>query len=610
MNSLVALLTIYLLTAILCSGTSKWPRAAGWISQSAFISAFVLVLWMYFSEQTFLFDVRWFSAGSFVFNITLQANPNQFPVLLFTTLVAALVSIYSVNYFDRSESPSRFFQTLGLFMFSMMGLLLSANLFLTFVFWELVGLSSYLLIGYYRQSPEAGPASLKAMLLNKTGDTAFMIGLLLCWNIYGTFDLNTLTTATPADESRMFLLGLTIFIAITAKSAQLPLHGWLADAMAGPTPVSALIHSATMVAAGIFLLGQYPMLFIPSVRELAGYVGLITALIAGWNALSQIKIKRLLAWSTMSQLGLMVMTSGWYGDAAAGLHLMFHGIAKAGLFLIAGTLLLAAHHSSQNNETSPDLKTPEFGASLSKTGAISVLIVAASLAGIPFTTGFISKENIASGFSGFELAGFILINLLTLLYLARLLWFIQPVKNFKSKAVFNKGDFSPIILALLSLWISFSPDLTGESNYFKLEIHSGNISAYLSLGFLGFGLLVIAFLWQRNFFNRLEVYAPPFYPDQYYHRFFTFLTLGLSRTTTFTDTKIIDGLVHGKAYVLVMASHLTTFLDHYVVDFIMSLPALVSRLAARIFRAPLSGQITSYLWWTICGVLILLFMYF
>ncbi|HTP58779.1 MAG TPA: NADH-quinone oxidoreductase subunit L, partial [Spirochaetia bacterium] len=272
-------------------------------------------------------------------------DPLSATMCVIVSLVAFLVTVYSLGYMKGDPGYSRYFAYLSLFAFSMLGLVVADNYFQTFVFWELVGLCSYLLIGFWYAKPSAADASRKAFVTNRWADFGFLVGILLLFSLFGTFDFGRLSSAIAAAQgsAALALVAGLIFLGPLGKSAQFPFHVWLPDAMEGPTPVSALIHAATMVAAGVYLIARGFVLFasVPVVMEAMAYGGGFTALFAASVALVQKDIKRILAYSTLSQLGYMFMALG-VGSMSAGMfHLTTHAFFKALLFLGAGSVIHA-----------------------------------------------------------------------------------------------------------------------------------------------------------------------------------------------------------------------------------------------------------------------------
>jgi NADH-quinone oxidoreductase subunit L len=307
-------------------------------------------------------------------------------------LVATLVQLYSLGYLAAETPPAlgRYYLYQSLFAFSMLGLVFAPNFLQLFIFWELVGLCSYLLIGFYYQRPAAARAAVKAFWVTKLGDLGFILGIVLLWGATGTFEFPVLfrTAAQGALPAGLAGYLALIYLGAVGKSAQLPLHVWLPDAMEGPTPVSALIHAATMVTAGVFLVARaYPLFSaVPGLLLLVAWVGALTAFVAATQALVQRDIKRVLAYSTISQLGYMMAALGAGALSAGVLHLLTHGFFKALLFLAAGAVIHAVH-------TNDMWAMGGLGRRMPKTALVFVVGTLA-LAGIPPLSGFVSKEAI------------------------------------------------------------------------------------------------------------------------------------------------------------------------------------------------------------------------
>ena len=321
------------------------------------------------------------------------ADADSTLMLILVTGVSFLVQVYSLGYLadEPPASLGRYYAYQSLFAFSMMGLVLAPNFVQLFICWELVGLCSYLLIGYWYQRPEAARAAVKAFWITKAGDVGLLIGIVLLWRQAGTFDFIRLLQLADSDMLPLAGLGVItfcIYLGAVGKSAQFPLHVWLPDAMEGPTPVSALIHAATMVTAGVYLLTRTVWLFelTPDVLALVGWIGAFTALLAATLACVQSDIKRVLAYSTVSQLGYMMAAIG-AGFAGAGfLHLLTHGVFKALLFLAAGAVI----HAVGTNDI---FAMGGLGRRMPQT-LIVFLVGTLSLAGIPLFAGFFSKEEV------------------------------------------------------------------------------------------------------------------------------------------------------------------------------------------------------------------------
>ena len=318
---------------------------------------------------------------SFAIDIQTLNDPMSRLMLLIVTFIGTLVHVFSLVYMRKDKGFSRYFGALSFFVFSMLGIVLSSNLIMMFIFWELVGVSSYLLISHWFDKPAAADAGKKAFITNRIGDVGFLLGILLVWQQAHTVNIASITGQVST------LAGLLIFCGAVGKSAQFPLHVWLPDAMEGPTPVSALIHAATMVAAGVYMLCRVMVLFTPEALLIIAWIGAITALLAALMAIQQNDIKRILAYSTLSQLGYMVMAVGCGGAEAAMFHLTTHAAFKALLFLGAGAVIYACHHE-QDIWNMGGLRQ-----NLSRT-SITFIIGALALAGFPLLSGFFSKDAI------------------------------------------------------------------------------------------------------------------------------------------------------------------------------------------------------------------------
>ncbi|HEV2210709.1 MAG TPA: NADH-quinone oxidoreductase subunit L [Verrucomicrobiae bacterium] len=353
MNALPwAILFLPLLAAVVITLFTRRDRtlSAG-VSIAAVVAAFILSTiyigaehWEPAREASW----SWLSIGDFEVEFGLHLDPLSLLMMLVVTGVASLIHIYSWGYMKGDGGFSRYFACLSLFTFSMLGIVLANNFIQLFIFWELVGVSSYLLIGFWFERPAAADAGQKAFLTNRLGDFGFLLGILTVWATLHSLkfsDLEQIILANPqALGASATAAALLIFCGAVGKSAQFPLHVWLPDAMEGPTPVSALIHAATMVAAGVYMLCRVFFLLNPPALEIISWIGAFTALLSAVIAVQQDDIKRILAYSTLSQLGYMVMAVGLQGPQASMFHLATHAFFKALLFLGAGSVILAVHH--------------------------------------------------------------------------------------------------------------------------------------------------------------------------------------------------------------------------------------------------------------------------
>lgn len=290
----------------------------------------------------------WLEVGLLQVDFAIRLDPLSLMMLLIVTGVGGAIHVYSYGYMHGDKGFARFFASLSLFTFSMLGIVLANNLLQLFIFWELVGVSSYLLIGFWYERPAAADACKKAFLTNRLGDFGFLLGILLVWGLLGSLNFSVLEERLKSEPGVLgawaTAAGLLLFCGAMGKSAQFPLHVWLPDAMEGPTPVSALIHAATMVAAGVYMLCRIFFLLNAPALEVIGWIGGFTALLAALIAVQQNDIKRILAYSTLSQLGYMVMAVGLAGPVPAMYHLTTHAFFKALLFLGAGSVIHAMHH--------------------------------------------------------------------------------------------------------------------------------------------------------------------------------------------------------------------------------------------------------------------------
>ncbi len=324
-------------------------------------------------------------------DFTLHLDPLSLLMTLIITGVGFLIHLYSVGYMEHDPDVNRYFACLNFFIFAMLLLVLSGDLLLLFVGWEGVGLASYLLIGFWYEKPIAAAAAVKAFVVNRVGDLGFLLALLLTFHLFGTSNIAEITHRASIEFTLgapiVTVLTLLYFIGAIGKSAQFPLHTWLADAMAGPTPVSALIHAATMVTAGVYLIVRLHELFVlaPTTLEIIGVIGGGTALFAALAALAQTELKKVLAYSTMSQLGFMFLACGIADFYGAMFHLTMHAFVKGLLFLAAGNVLHMAHEITDMREMGGLTKK------LPKTH-ILFLIGALALSGIPPLAAFFSKD--------------------------------------------------------------------------------------------------------------------------------------------------------------------------------------------------------------------------
>ena len=449
------ILGLPLAAAIVSAGLSRGSirTAANWPLIAACATAAVLALVLLVrvadaSGHQFVSEpATWFAAGRLKVNFTFNVDPLACVMLTMITFVSTWIAIFSSGYMKGDSGYSRFFVVMSLFVFSMCGLVLANNFLLLVAFWEGVGLCSYLLVGYYFEKPSAAAAARKAFLVTRIGDTGFILGIFLLWRMGGWHtDLTALfdtIAKNPPDQASLTTACLLLFCGAVGKSAQFPLYVWLPDAMEGPTPVSALIHAATMVTAGVYLLARCAPLFArcPEATLVVAWIGGITALLAAFIALAQTDLKRILAYSTVSQLGFMFLALGTVGVVspvfavtAAMFHLFTHAFFKALLFLSAGSVMHAMGGV---------IDVRQFGGlrKLMPVTHITFLCGAMALAGVPLLSGFWSKDLILeslkeAGASGNRYAG----SYVALLVIAMLTAFLTAFYTFRAYCLTFWGE--------------------------------------------------------------------------------------------------------------------------------------------------------------------------
>jgi NADH-quinone oxidoreductase subunit L len=476
-------LLIVLLTPLVAFwGLFLWQKRAQTVSGMASHTAFGLallgsVLLLAHLDQNFIWAFRWIEfiqlqMGFFTGNL-------EALMLVLVLGIALLVSVFSGVYMGKERNKSKYFAYLQLFTFAMLALVASSNLLQTYIFWEIVGFTSYLLIGFWQERPEAVWASRKAFLVNRVGDIGFLIGIIFVFLEFKTFDFEVISglfrQVSPSNIHQW--IGICIFLGAMAKSAQFPLHIWLPNAMEGPTPISALIHAATMVAAGVFLTAKMSFLFLPETRVFIMAIGGISMLLGAYFAVFQKDIKKVLAYSTISQLGLMMLGLGAGAYEASILHLVIHACFKAGLFLCAGAIIHQLHQVEKKYHLHFDAQNMHFMGGLRHKMPFLFWIYTIcmlALVGIPFFSGFLSKDAILiilaeqahkGLISWVWLAIALVSSLLTAFYIAKQ-WYLVFFGTFRLEEQhhlsieFPKIPFAFLIplfiLALGSLGITFS----------------------------------------------------------------------------------------------------------------------------------------------------------
>lgn len=506
-------------------------------------------------------------------------DPISVMMLVVVSTISLMVHMYSRGYMKDDPGFTKFFAFLGLFTFSMYGLVLATNLFQIYIFWELVGVSSFLLIGYYYTKTSAVAAAKKAFIVTRFADFGFLIGILIIGFYTGTFDFETLNNPEGAailnwaSTSFMGLSVITwalllIFIGGAGKSAMFPLHIWLPDAMEGPTPVSALIHAATMVVAGVYLVARlFPMYFMVEegfALQIVAYTGAFSSLFAAVIAITQTDIKRVLAFSTMSQLGYMMMAlgvSGFDGHAGVGFmasmfHLFTHAMFKALLFLGAGSVIHAVHSNYLKDMGGLRKYMPITN--------ITFLIAALAIAGVPPLAGFWSKDEIlVAAFENSKLLYIVgvIVAGLTAFYIFRLYFGIFWGKKYNSEHEPHESPTSMtiplIILAILSFGVGFIPFsnfVTADRMGFDAHLNIPLAAIAVAVGLIG---IILAWLFYKKendladrFANAFGIFyrwaSHKFYFDELY-MFITkkIIFKRISAPIAYFDKKFVDGTMEG-----------------------------------------------------------------
>ncbi len=520
----------------------------------------------------------WFAAANLSVQAGLLLDRLSAVMVLVITGVGFLIHVYSVGYMADEPSVSRYFAYLNLFIASMLLLVLGSNLLVLFVGWELVGLCSYLLIGYWFQRPRAAAAARKAFIVNRIGDAGFLLGILWLIAAAGTVDFAGIAGALPS-LAPAALTGITIllFIGATGKSAQLPLYVWLPDAMEGPTPVSALIHAATMVTAGVYMIGRLHLLFeaAPATLAIVAVIGTVTAFFAATVALVQWDLKRVLAYSTISQLGYMFLAMGVLAMPAGMFHFTTHAFFKALLFLAAGSVMHAMHGEI-------DMRRLGGLAGPLRWTALGFTIGALALAGVPPFAGFFSKDLIleeafaraAAGGSYLLYAVGLLTAFITAVYITRavILTFLGPARSEDHAAPGEHPHEAPeamawpmvalaalsIVGGLLGAKVAGAPLLRTLDQFFAVSPAETGPSLLPTLSSVAAALLGMAtgwFVYHRRPDQRLGAVGRFFTRQWYIEDVYRVAILApgrvIARVLAVTvERDLIDGAVNGVAGVL------------------------------------------------------------
>lgn len=533
---------------------------AHWVSTASAAATFVIAILCLGKTDSMSFP--WATIGNFHIDIGITLDKLSTGMMIVVTGVGLLVHIFSLAYMKEDCAKARYFTGLALFMFSMTGIVLASNFIMTFIFWELVGLSSYLLIGHWYEKDSAADAAKKAFLCNRVGDFGFMIGILMLWGITGTLDFGIMKQWAVSGGVATISAGvmgaalLLVFCGAVGKSAQLPLHVWLPDAMEGPTPVSALIHAATMVAAGVYMLVRVQISVGAGAFEgfsgtTIAWIGGITSLMAALMATQQDDIKRVLAYSTLSQLGYMIMAVGLMASEAAMFHLFTHAWFKALLFLGSGAIIYACHHEQNMWKMGGLLKKMPLT-------AITFAIGTAALMAVPFTSGFFSKEQILEAAHEKNIALFIIaaaVAVLTPFYMTRafIITFLGKNRSENAEHAHEVGPLMslPLIaLAVMGLIAGFPFIAAHLSPAYKDSgalVHI-NLISIVSVIALVVGSLAGFVLYNGKEKDPISVplFRNRFYLDAIYEKgLVKYLQDSFATIVQFIDEILINGLIVG-----------------------------------------------------------------
>jgi len=650
---------------------NKSSRVSGWLSTAAILVSCVCAIYVFaqiWNVREIHVRTLWFSIGSTKLYAGLLLNNLSVLLLLLVSIIALPVHIYGTAYMKGDAHFGRYFAYLSFFCFSMLALVVVDNLVLVYAFWELVGFSSYLLIGFWNTRDRAVQANKKAFIMNRIGDIGLLSAVIILFTQFHTFDLDLLfNSRTGLVGQAVITNGLWIsqvneisatwqyiacggiILAVAAKSAQFPLHTWLPDAMEGPTSVSALIHAATMVAAGVFLLGRFYPFFNGYELNALAIIGCFTAFMAATIALTQNDLKRILAYSTISQLGFMVMAMGIGAYGSSLFHLVTHAFFKCLLFLSAGIIIHEMQHLKDEHNLDIDPQNILYMGGLRKKLPLTfvVCVVAAlALVGLPLTSGYLSKDGII--IQAFEWAGgkawyfsmvpvfALLTGALTAFYVGRLMFkvffgqFEQERVNPHIKAHFTDGGLAykvPLVfLAVCCLFLVFSFNPIAYEHAWVVKglgivDQFGRENPYHSMIPIGVTILsVLIIYWaytiyvsqKRSLFPQhtflFKLSYNEWYIDKFYDAYIVKGVLALSSILFWFDKNIIDGFINLLAELTLSLASLTKWLDKYVVDgFLHSVAAAVVAISnfARGFQ---NGKVQYYLF-SMLAVVLAIFIY-
>ena len=566
------------------------------VATSGGILVFSLFLIFQGENEAFVWQGTWMKLANWELKFGFLIDAPARLLLFVVSFVGFLIHIFSLGYMADDGAKARYFGGLSLFMFSMIGITVADNLIMIFVFWELVGFSSYLLISHYFTTEEAAQASKKAFIVNRIGDFGFLIGIILTYWSAGTVNLIELSDIIDFDQSLVTTaIGLALACGFIGKSAQFPLHVWLPDAMAGPTPVSALIHAATMVAAGIYLLLRIDFMFTSQALAFLALLGATMGLYAGFCALVQRDIKKILAYSTLSQLGYMTAAFGLGMPGIALFHLMTHAFFKALMFLGSGSVIHACHHEQDIfNYGGLRKKMPIT--------AFTFLIGVLAISGVNFLSGYFSKDAILLGAYNLNLPVFIILYagaILTAFYMFRLYFitFEGESRSDKSRNAHESGSLMTgplILLSILSIvggYHSIFPLAIVESILPDIE-KVAEMPNHLWMIVLGTFAWVVGVITAKNLYGRVDQVDP--------------LSVKAPVFFSLCQSKLFFDQIYA-FYVKMIQDPLTRFFEVLELLFISGLmvrgSAGVAGLFALLGKTFYNGKIHSYAFWFIAGTI-------
>jgi len=650
----------------------RLPREGDWLSIGAIFTTLVLASIMFISmlledNPHFKYEasITWIDMGAFNIQLGFLIDNITIIMLLVVALISTCTHIFSTQYLKGDIRYSRYFAYLGLFTFSMNGIVLANNLISMYMFWELVGVSSYLLIGHWFEKDSAANASKKAFLTNRVGDIGFFIGIMLLYNAVGSFAFGDIFNGVASEMitgTTLTLAGLGLFMGAMGKSSQFPLHIWLPDAMEGPTPVSALMHAATMVAAGVYLSVRIFPILTPEALLVVAYIGGFTAFFAATIAITQTDIKKVLAYSTVSQLGYMILAVGTGVYTAAFFHLLTHAMFKANLFYGSGSVIHAMHHAlhEKHDHTTDPQDMRNMGGFKSKMPIthMSMLISTMAIAGVPLFSGFLSKDAILAGTLSFAqhhpqhmllpIFGFGAA-MITAFYMFRMMFMTFYGKSKMPELIDDihespKEMVGPIaLLGTLSLFVwytlpYFNPMSTSHSWFTDLVVprdavvpgnmtaqyiedgahHAHHLAMYFSIAVASIGILLAWVFYIKKGLST-EAWASrmgflynwslnKYYFDENYNKYIYQPALRLANKISWIDWELYDKyFINGFAYLTTWTSRIVGKFDYDGIDqTLVDGTGRIANLFGRLFKTVQTGKLQNYVLYLTAGIIIIM----